>query len=103
MATDHNVGWAVTRISGEAPALLREVAPSTPEIKMPPQLLRLKVNSERACTDLSRLATDFSLLIVKGKTRNAQEANWPWHGQCVSSAKMVFDSLGSFDHLNVNS
>lgn len=46
MATDHKVGWAVTRISGEVLALLQEAAPPTPEIKMSPQLLRLKVNSE---------------------------------------------------------
>lgn len=64
----------MTRIGGEVLTLLQEAAPPTPEIKMPPQLLRLKVNSEMGITDLSRLATGFSFLIVKGKTRNAQEA-----------------------------
>lgn len=65
------------------PALLREEAPSTPEIKMSPELLRLQVNPEMG---MYRLATDFRFLIVKSKTRNAQEPNRPEDGQYVSSA-----------------
>lgn len=64
------------------PALLREAAPSNPEIKMSPELLKLQINPEMG---MYRLATDFSL-IVKSKRRNAQEPNRPEEGQYVSSA-----------------